>query len=68
MFHTRRIVILAQRCLPKPEPVHTRPSRGHKTDLRLEKREKVIKVRWREETRISSLAVNNLELFHPITL
>ncbi len=32
-------------------------------------REKVIKVRWGgEETRISSLAVNNLGLFHPITL
>jgi hypothetical protein len=47
MYHSRRKTILAQRCLPKPEPVNTRPARGHKTGLRKERREKVIKVRWR---------------------
>jgi hypothetical protein len=34
MIHNRRIVTLAYWCLPKPEPVDTRPARGQKTDLR----------------------------------
>ena len=34
------------RCLPKPEPVGTRPARGHKTDLIDIRIEEVVKVRW----------------------
>ncbi len=51
--------------LPKPEPVSTRPLRGHKTYLRLMRREEVRlrlfggKKRKRKET----MVVTKLELF-----
>ncbi len=71
MIHSRRTNDLAYWCIPKPEPVRTRPSRGHKTDLKDMRKEEVIKVRWlkaKEETRNSSLVVTNLGDFEPIIL
>jgi hypothetical protein len=48
MIHSRRTNGLAYWCLPKPEPVHTRLSRGHKTYLKDIRIEEVVKVRWME--------------------
>jgi hypothetical protein len=66
MIHSRRANDLAYWCIPKPEPVRTRPSRGHKTDLIDIRIEEVIKVIWKgkkEEKRNSSMVVTNLRLF-----
>ena len=49
MIHSSRTNDLAYRWIPKPEPVHTRPSRGHKTDLNDMRKEEVVKVRWSGE-------------------
>ncbi len=61
MFHSRRTVTLTYWCIPKPEPVSTRPPRGHKTDLKNMRIEEVIKVMWRrkkEEKRKQFLGCN----------
>ena len=66
MFHSRRTKDLTYWCIPKPEPVSTRPSRGHKTYLKDMRKEEVIKVMWRgkkEEKRNGSMVVINLGLF-----
>ena len=51
-------------CIPKPEPVSTRPLRGHKTYLKVMRKEEVVKVMWRgKKEEKKTMVVTNLRLF-----